>query len=616
MATVSKYIKIHPKVLIEWVFDSNNFISENYKIITNINENKQKNFVSTTLLNSKDRNLVQVDPVLRKYTIFSSDYNYLQEQDYSSSPVQYDRVRVYLPTSYNFDTEGYVGFYVKTFTYGFDNTKTYSLSNIFYDNTDSRSGSTLLNLAIPFIYDEIEWGKYFEFEVPSVNYVSDQRVLSSTSNVVLPNTINYNLTSDAEGLSQTAPIFINFRFLTSKDTILGINYYYATNEYRMSIPQTPEFQTLAVKVQESNEGDFFEIFGTYGEQNENLNEFIENEYTKGRRIKIEYDVYLYEENIQTSKQTFSVEEDPVLGLAVFTKKLYYRPIMTFSNTTAAIKVTMRVIDLVDMSQTSRFTTIGIRDSVQKYGKRLLSLNVDNITNLKIYNAKPEQIQLNRDFSTRPLITEIRKVPYPLLIDVGKVITNSPKSSQPENYKGMGLLNLIITPFDNIIQFKLGKLINKSLSPFNLSELTKGSELKLVFKSDSEIIERGVFKESTNNFNLGIINFKIVENDLNVLKKIYDKGYNNFYIALESNKLKTLLYSGTFTFYEDVRFVDDGTNIVDSGSLTSSDVSPVSTVSNTSTGWQPRAGRTLIIYTKSRTSVTVSNTTANNQITSS
>jgi len=601
MATVSKYIKIHPKVLIEWGFDSNNFISENYKIITNINEDNKKNFLSTTLLNSKSRNLVQIEPVLRKYVVFDEDYNYLQEQDYSSSPIQYDRIKIYLPTNYNFETEDYVGFYLNTFSYGFDNKKTYNISNIFYDNTDVRTGSTLLNLAIPFIYDEIEWGKYFEFEIPSINYVSNQRVLSDTSNTVIPNTINYNLTTNHEGLSQTAPIFLDFRFLTSKDTILGINYYYATSEYRMSIPQTPEFETLAVKVEESTEGDFFEIYGTYGESNENLNEFIENVYTKGRRVKIEYDVYLYEENIQTSKQTFSVEEDSTLGLAVFTKKLYYRPIMTFSNTTAAIKVTMRVVDLVDMSQIVRFTTLGIRDNIYKYGKKLISLDIGNINNLKIYNAKPEQIQLNRDYNTQPLVTEIRKVPYPLLVDVGKVITNSPKSSEPQNYKGMGLLNIIITPFDNIIQFKLGELIdNKTLQPFNLSELTKGSEPKLVFKSDSEIIEKFIFKESTNNFTLGIINFKIDENDLNVLKKIYDKGYNNFYIALEANKLKTLLYSGTFTFYEDVRFIEDGINIVDDGSLTQSNIIASS---EKKTAWQPKAGRTLIIYTKSKSSAT-------------
>lgn len=594
MATVSKYIKIHPKVLIQWEYDSDNFISENYKIITNINENK-KNFLSTTLLNNKDRSLFQIDPILRKYTKFNSDnYNYLQEQDFSSSPVQYDKIKVFLPTNYNFKTEGYIGFFINTFTYGFNNKKTYNLSNIYYDNTDIRSGSTLLNLAIPFIYDEIEWGKYFEFQIPSIETLSNQRIINSTQNIAQPNTINYNLTYDNIGLSQTSPIFIDFRFLTSKETILNVNYFYATNEYRMSLPKSPEYQTLSVKVEESTEGDFFEIYGTYGESNENLDNFIEEIETKGRRVKIEYDVYLYEENLQTSKQTFSITEN-------FSQKIYYRPIMTFSNTTAAIKITMRIIDLVDMSQIERFTTLGIRDNIHKYGKKLISIDVSNINNLKIYNAKPEQIQLNKGYNAQPIVTEIRKVPYPLLIDTGRVIANSPKSSNSKAYKGMGLLNLVITPFDNIIQFRIAKLGNNNqLSPYNLSEITKGSELKLIFKSDTEVVEKDIFKDSENNFKGGIINFKILENDINKMKKIYDKGYNNFYITLKSNNIKTLLYSGTFTFYEDVRFVDDNSNITDDGGLSESETN---IELKNKINWQPRAGKTLLIYTKSRTSVT-------------
>ena len=595
MATVSKYIKIHPKVLIQWEYDSNNFISENYKVITNLNESK-KNFLSTTLLNNESRSLFQVDPVLRKYTEFdSNNYNYLQEQDFSSSPVQYDKVKIYLPTNYNFETEGYIGFYVNIFSYGFSNTKTYNLSNIFYDNTDSRSGSTLINLAIPFIYDEIEWGKYFEFQIPSIDTISNQRVITSSSNVTQPNTINYNLTYDNEGLSQTSPIFIDFRFLNSKETLLGVNYFYATNEYRMSLPKSPEYQTLAVKAQESTEADFFEIFGTYGESNENLDNFIEEVETKGRRVKIEYDVYLFEENIQTSKQTFSVTDN-------FSQKIYYRPIVTFSNTTAAIKVTMRIIDLVDMSQIERYTTIGIKDNIHKYGKKLLSIDIGDMNNLKIYNAKPEQIQLKNDYSSQSIITEIQKVPYPLLIDTGRIIVNSPKSSNTKVYKGMGLLNLVITPFDNIIQFKIAKLADsKRFSPYNLSEITEGSELKLVFKSDTESIEKDIFKDSENIFEMGVINFKILENDINTMKKIYDKGYNNFYITLKSNNIKTLLYSGTFTFYEDVTFIDDGSDISDDSDLASSE--PKSKTSSDEKGWQPRAGKTLIIYTKSRTSIT-------------
>lgn len=601
MANVSKYIKIQPKVLIQWTFDDTNFISENYKIITNINENKKKSFLSTTLLNRKSRNLFQIDPILRKYAVVDSSYNYLQEQDYSSSPVQYDKIKVFLPTTYNFTREGYIGFYIKVFSYGFENIKTYDLSNIFYDDTESGSGRTLLNLAIPFIYDETEWGKYFEFEIPSINYISNQRIRNGQENTTQPNTINYNLTTDGDGLSQTAPIFIDFRFLSSKELVLGTMYYYASDENRMSLPKAPEYQTLSVKVQESTEGDFFEIFGTYSESNENLNEFIEELETKGRRVKVEYDVYLYEENIQTSKQTFSVTNS-----SDFSEKIYYRPIMTFSNTTAAIKVTMKIIDLVDMSQIERYTTLGIRDNINKYGKKLISLDVSNITNLKIYNAKPELTQLSDNRASSQITTEIVKIPYPLLIDVGKIIVNSPKSSK--FYKGMGLLNIIITPFDNIIQFRIAEIgSNNQLKPYNLSDISKGS-LKLIFKSDTEMIEKNIFTNNSNNYTLGIINYRINENDINVLKKIYDKRYTNFYLALESNKMKTLLYSGTYSFYEDIRFIDETTDIADDGNLTkelSKHELPKHATTNEQIDWQPRAGKTVLIYTKSRASTTES-----------
>ena len=136
----------------------------------------------------------------------------------------------------------------------------------------------------------------------------------------------------------------------------------------------------------------------------------------------------------------------------FTKKILYRPILTFSNTTAAIKVDMKVIDLVDMSTIERFTSIGLDNNIQKYGKKLISLNVQNLNKLKIYNSKPDEIVLGKDYFSGNVTSEIIKVYAPQLVEVGKIIVNSPTSTT--DYKGMGLLNLIVTPFDNIIQFRL------------------------------------------------------------------------------------------------------------------------------------------------------------------
>ena len=601
MANVSKYIKVHPSVLVQWTFDSENYVSENYKIITNLQENKKRSYLSTHGLNIEESNLFQIDPVLRKYAVVDpGKFNFLKEQDFSSAPVPYDIVKVYFPTNYDFSFNNYIGFYMKIYAYDYRNQSICELSNIFFDESDPLSGSTMINLAIPFIYDETEWGKYFEFQIPSINYISNQRIIDNTQNIVLPNTINANLST--EGLSQTGPIFVDYQFIITKEATLGTNYYYITESYKTSFPKTPEFETLGVQIKESSDGDFFEIFGTYGESNENLDNFVEEMNVKGRRIRIEYDVYLYEENIQTSKQTFAVTSN-------FSETLKYRPIIIFSNTTAAIKVEMRVIDLIDMSQISRFTTYGIRQNIQKYGKKLMSLNVQNINKLKIYNAKPDQIVLNKDYLSGNIQTEIIKVPYPQLIEVGKIVANSPKSQN--GYKGMGLLNIIITPFDNIVQFRLGKMSSQNqLELYNLAQILQNSDLLLIFKSDTEVIEKQIYKETSNDYANGIINYKINENDLSVLQKIYDKGYTNFYLTLVSNNIKTLLYSGTYTFFEDIVFVDDNLNIPDDN--LKEPEPPAVEETSTNSGWTPKPGKTLIIYVKYRNSATTSTTTASNQ----
>ena len=223
MAKVSKFMKLNTNILMEWVFDSEHYISENYKIITNLNDNKKRSFLSTTNLNNKNNSIFKLDSVLKKYTLIdTSKYNFLQEQDYNSAPVQYDVVRIYLPTSYNFVFNGYIGLYLKILAYGYYNKNIYELSNIFFDATDSNN-FLLTQLSIPFIYDEQEWGKYYEFQIPSIDFLSNQRLISNTGNTVWDNSINDNLTI-GEGLSQTSPIFIDVQYLNTKEIVLNTTY--------------------------------------------------------------------------------------------------------------------------------------------------------------------------------------------------------------------------------------------------------------------------------------------------------------------------------------------------------------------------------------------------------
>lgn len=615
-------MKINTNVLMEWTFDSQNNIAESYKVITNLNENKKRSFLSTTNNNNINRNLFLLDSVLRKYTnINTSKYNFLQYQDYNTAPIPYDKVKLYLPTNYNFVLNDYVGLYVKIYTYDYYNEKVFELSNIFFDAT---TNSGLTKLSTPFLYDEQEWGKYYEFSIPSLDYVSNQRTISNEVNSVLNNTINDNL-SLGIGLSQTSPIFVDFQYLVSKETVLGSTYYYSSESYRTSFSKTPEYNTLAVSIVESTEGDFFEIYGTYGASNENLDNFIREMENKGRSMRIEYDIYLYEENIQTNIQTVVVTGNGPNG--DYTKKILYRPVLTFSNTTAAIKVVMRVIDLVDLSTIERTSTLGMNSNIQKYGKKLISLNIQNLTKLKIYNAKPDEIVLGKDYLSGNVTSEIIKVNSPQLIEVGKIIVNSSASSSTNSeYKTMGLLNIVITPFDNIIQFRLASLASTSSSAsqleiYDLSKILNNAELLLIFKSDTETIEKSIYKEAVNDYINGIVNFKILENDITVLKSIYTKGFTNFYLTLVANnqsstyttqvmgkdKVRTLLYSGTYTLFEDVTFVDNNVNYISdsSDSVPSATNTSTNTTTIAASEW-PKSGRTVIIYTKYKDTSSTSN----------
>ena len=386
MSSTNKMMKINQNVLMEWTFDNENNITENYKVITNLNENKKRSFLSTTNDNNINNNLFLLDTVLRKYTtINTSKYNFLQYQDYNTAPIPYDNIKIYLPTNYNFVMNGYVGLYVKIYTYDYYNEKVYELSNIFFDSTVT-STSGLTQLTIPFLYDEQEWGKYYEFKIPSIDYVSNQRIISNTENVVLNNTINDNFTLGV-GLSQTSPIFVDLKYLVTKEIVLGTTYYYSSESYSTSFPKSADYNTLSVNISESTDGDFFEINGAYGNSTQNLDNFIREMENKGRRMRIEYDIYLLEENIQTNMQTVVVSGNGPND--DFTKTILYRPILTFSNTTAAIKVVMRVIDLVDMSTIERTSTLGLDNNIQKYGKKLISLNIQNLNKENIIEILKE-----------------------------------------------------------------------------------------------------------------------------------------------------------------------------------------------------------------------------------
>ena len=551
MATSSKLVKIHQNVLLEWIYDSDNLQTDDYQVISDLISNK-RGYISKSGLNSYVNTVFAIDPIIKKYAkVDTSKYNYLKLENYTTPYVQFDKLRLHLPTTYSFSDNGYIGLWLKIYTYDYNNSKVVEFSSFLYNDTEVNSDKTLV-LNEEFYYDEQSWGKYITYDIPSIDAVSKQRTSTVSTNLPTTDSINYNLTKGI-GISQESPIFIEFAFVVNKETVLGNTYYYLSELFKKSIAKVPEYMDLAANITEATDGDYFEIYGSYGGSNESMDEFIDELTAKGRKVKIEYEVSLFEENILMHTQTFIVEEN-------FTKKLFYRPVLSFTNTTASIDVTMRVIDLVDKSKIERFASISLTTQVLKYGKILTRLNMNNVFKPKIYNLKsPSQTQILS--SNQVADIDITKVNYPVISDrLDILVSSSPSVSS--TYKPMGLAEIIINPFGNIVKFNIASSIddNGTATPYDLTKITENSTIALSFKTDTEFLEKTLWQDTDqNDFENGIIVFRIEQSDVPTIKKMA-KSNQNFYITINSEKtgIRSLLYSGKWVDFEKITFVDTTT----------------------------------------------------------
>jgi len=377
---VSKFIKLNKNILLEYIYDDNNNIGNPYKILLN-NKSNQNNYSyiagSASLTNNTLENqLFKIDSVNNTFGLVNtSNYSFLQLKDYSEGfPARHDTIKIHLPVNYTFGE--YIGFYIRVFTFDYNNKKTYELSNYYFDITNIDQ-NYLISLSNPsLLFQEKLWGKYLRIDIPAVSYLSSLRSGSTAKE----NTINYNLTNGS-GLSITAPIFIDFQFINSKKTISGVTTFNLSTKSTISLPQTPDFQKLGLKIEHSKNGDFFEVYGTYNGNIAEFNTFINNSVSLGKRYYVEYNITLFEQNIRGKSFKIVVTEN-------FNEKVEYRPIIKFSTTTAIIDVEMNVIDSSDDSSIQRRASYGmLQDEVAKYSINLTKINLARASKPKIYNIK-------------------------------------------------------------------------------------------------------------------------------------------------------------------------------------------------------------------------------------
>lgn len=553
MAKTSKFIKVDTNILLEWQYTNENLIGEAYKILTN--QELQRNLYLATdtsgTNNTKNKSLIPIDPIDNRWGLIDEEqYNFIGIKDFSAPiPIRHDKLIVHLPINYTFDE--HIGFHIRIWTLDYKNNKEYELSSYFFDQTDPNRDD--LNFSSQQLqFGEKLWGKNITLEIPSPYSLALQRESGNAT----PNTINSNLTNNT-GLSQNSPIIIEFSFISKKDEINSLTTYLLRELRTVSFPQVPEFENLAVRIEESNMGDFFEIVGIFNNNPGEFNNFIRNQFSIGNRFFVEYIVTIFEENIKGKTFRYTVTEE-------FDEPLEFRPIIKFSTTTAVIDVEMRLVNRLDDSQIVRKASYGmLSDQVSKYSLSLTKINIANAVKPKIYNLKNVLdmsgiSSLNGNGGDGIAVGpssgvefEQVRVPFPVLNSTNNIVAKSDNVKIGKNkFFGNGKLRLTIYPFDNIVKFIIAFDTEKDGKKVKYFDLTGHNNIKLIFKNTNISQEVPLWTESDEiDLETGRLVFKIFERQIGDIRQIYQSNINAFYIVSTNNNNTTVIYSGLFTMFD-------------------------------------------------------------------
>jgi hypothetical protein len=571
MPSISKYVKVDKNVLLEYVYNSGNLFIEPYNVLNNSKDRKISYIGSDATLtgNSRENQLFRIDPIQNKYgKVDLNTYSFLQLKNYPTpGPLKHDTLKVHLPINWTFGE--YLGFYIRVWTLDRGGIKNVEISNFYFDMSSVRQQNLLNFTAPPLLFGEKLWGKNIKIDFPAIGELSSQ----NDNGITRPDSINFNITGGV-GIGLNSPIFIDFHFISDIRKINGVENYILTSSTTTSFSQTPEFERLGLKIESSKNGDFFEIYGIYNGTIAEFKKFIDDSVNIGNRYFVQYNITVYEQNIRGKTTTITLTD-------AFNEPIEFRPIIKRSTTTAIIDVEMRVIDAVDDSYIIRRASYGmLQNEVSKYSLNLTKINLKNAFKPKIYNIKnainPDLVGVANSMGMIPsnsnpkkklsdmipstsgfmqtgangVIVERVKVPFPVLIEKFNVMAKSDNSILDGNtFFGMGKIQILLYPFDNIIKFVIASGSQESPRYF---DLTGFSELKLTFKNDTNTVSFTPFIESGEiDLVNGSLVFKITESKIAEIKRIYNSGVNIFYITGENLSTNSVIYTGLFKIFDDM-----------------------------------------------------------------
>lgn len=462
----------------------------------------------------------------------SSTIDQADAVDIPSNTITYDTIRLHLRSGYNFSARDLEGFLFQVGVPRVSGVISY-LTSIVYLN----SSSFEIQNPSPFILGETLYSKFIEVKIPSLVDMD-------------PDFATWFFGTGVDAVNPMSNYEVTLKMINSIVDVDGFDYINTGAEISFTANRDDSFADIAANIIQAPDGDYFQLFGTRNGSVTAFDTYINNRITtKGDDIKVFHDITVYEQVASFWDVTYSMS---IVQAENFDIPMPFRPVILNDSSAVSYSIdyVLRIYNEKDNTQIIKRASYVSYD-VGTYGRKMKRVNLPASNKiLKVYNTLPnvlENRQITQNLATLPN-NQTRFVPT--FIERMNIVTGSTSVTVSQNevvdnstivYYADGQSQLVLSPFDNYIKFKVAKQDGEDLISISLEGVDK-VVLDLAGVSIDNLMNYDDVDLSD-----GEIMFKISqENAQKAKNKINASSSNSYTLSVQNGSDKTMIHYGTYT----------------------------------------------------------------------
>lgn len=582
----SRFVNLTPYCMVEYMAEplgSTNYYSDDFVLVENAKAGIHQIFNDDSSYNTT-KNIKDLTAVLignntfayldsektPDYLTYDSDMTVTNITGYN---VVLEKVRFHFVSGFDFDG-------IAAVLLGVSHTENDGKKNVFANillAPETISELIIFNPKPLFITNAL-YDRYVDIMVPSIKNINEDYKTAAVPANTFVAAITPNATSST-GFIYNNPIEVSLAQCSKKKTIVtntSTNYdsYEVSEFFTTTVSQSNEFDNVGAYVNESAVGDYIEFYLTFNSGFPEELISILNRRNPADDWIIIHQLSVFEQIgssfINTSRQVFFQEDS-------FDEPNIFRPVL--KNAGQAVSMS---IDLISRLNNRRNGEQIIREasfnlfSPKKYGRRLNSLPIlDKPGSQTVYNKI-----IKNSFEATPLFVEPGPIPTGPIVPstpsspntttpIGNNSTNSKSveyvpiffnnnnisiaktdnivkvnDTEDEVVFGPGKLRFIMSPFDNVLKFKVFTKSSSSSknTPVPLDLNTNAPKYRLVFETDKGKVSIDNASDSQlENPSTGIIAFNVSKKDSESI--VASRNKTVYITAVSQDGKEMFLYSG-------------------------------------------------------------------------